>query len=150
MLTKITKQKEDVKMRNAMVWMVVIGMVLVFSGAVSAQQKLVDSVVKGCDKELKTYCKDVTPGEGRGLACLYAFSDKLSAQCEYALYDAAAQLERAVNALAYAANECRDDLTKYCSDIKPGQGRLIQCIEKNDAKISSRCKQALKDTGIKK
>ena len=137
-------------MRHAMVWVVVIGMVLVFSGAASAQQALIDSVVKGCDKELKTYCKDVTPGEGRGLACLYAFSDKLSPQCEYALYDAAAQLERAVNALAYAANECRDDLAKYCADIKPGQGRLLQCIDKNDAKVSGRCKQALKDTGLKK
>jgi hypothetical protein len=133
--------------------------VLVFSGGVSAQQKgpaeavaqgLVDTVGKGCDKELKTYCKDVTPGEGRVLACLYAFSDKLSAQCEYALYDAAAQLERAVNGLSYAVNECRDDLTKFCSNIKPGEGRLLQCIDNNDAKVTARCKQALKDTGLKK
>jgi len=137
-------------MRHAMVWMVVIGMVLVFSGVVSAQQKLIESVSKGCEKELKAYCKDVTPGEGRVLACLYAHEDKLSGQCEYALYDAAAQLERALNALAYAANECRDDLTKFCSDIKPGGGRLMQCIDKNDAKVSNRCKQALKDTGLKK
>jgi hypothetical protein len=146
-------------MRHAMVWMVVIGMVLVLGGVVSAQQKgpaeavaqgIVDSVKKGCDKELKTYCKDVTPGEGRVLACLYAYEDKLSGECEYALYDAAAQLERAVNALSYAVNECRDDLTKFCSDIKPGEGRLLQCIDKNDAKVSSRCKQALKDTGLKK
>jgi hypothetical protein len=63
--------------------------------------------------------------------------------------DAAAQLERALNALAYAANECRDDLTKFCSDIKPG-GRLLQCIDKNDAKVSKGYKQALKDTGFKK
>jgi hypothetical protein len=146
-------------MRKASVWIVVIGMVLVFSGVVSAQQKgpaeavaqgIVDSVKKGCDKELKTYCKDVTPGEGRVLACLYAYEDKLSGQCEYALYDAAAQLERAVNALSYAVNECRDDLTKFCSDIKPGEGRLLQCIDKNDTKVSGRCKQALKDTGLKK
>ncbi len=137
-------------MRHAMVWMVVIGMVLVFSGVVSAQQKLIDSVAKGCDKELKTYCKDVTPGEGRVLACLYAHEDKLSSKCEYALYDAAAQLERALNALSYVANECRDDLTKFCADIKPGEGRLLQCIDKNDAKVSGRCKQALKDTGLKK
>jgi hypothetical protein len=130
--------------------MVVIGMVLVFSGVASAQQGLVDSVAKGCDKELKTYCKDVTPGEGRVLACLYAFEDKLSGQCEYALYDAAVQLERVVNAVAYAANECREELTKYCSEIKPGEGRLLKCIEKNDAKVSKRCKQALKDTGLKK
>jgi hypothetical protein len=133
-----------------MVWMVVVGMVLVFSGVVSAQQGLVESVVKGCEKELTTYCKDVTPGEGRGLACLYAFSDKLSAPCEYALYDAAVQLERVINALTYTVNECRDDLTKYCSNIKPGEGRLLQCIEKNDAKVAKRCKQALKDTGLKK
>ena len=137
-------------MRNAMVLVVVMGMVLVFSGVVSAQQTLIDNVAKGCDKELKTYCKDVTPGEGRILACLYAFEDKLSGQCEYALYDAAVQLERVVNAMAYAANECREELTKYCSDIKPGGGRLLQCIEKNDAKVSKRCKQALKDTGLKK
>jgi hypothetical protein len=146
-------------MRKLMVWMTVIGMVLVFSGVVSAQQKgpdeavaqgIVDSVKKGCDKELNTYCKDVTPGEGRVLACLYAYEDKLSGQCEYALYDAAVQLQRAVEALSYAVNECRDDLTKFCSDIKPGGGRMIQCIDKNDAKVSSRCKQALKDTGLKK
>jgi hypothetical protein len=146
-------------MRHAMMWMVIIGMVLVFSGGVSAQQKgpaeavaqgLVDTVVKGCDKELKTYCKDVTPGEGRVLACLYAYEDKLSGQCEYALYDAAAQLERALNALSYVVNECRDDLTKFCSNIKPGEGRLLQCLDKNDAKVTARCKQALKDTGLKK
>jgi len=137
-------------MRKAMVWMVVIGMVLVFSGVASAQQALIDSVVKGCDKELKTYCKDVTPGEGRGLACLYAFSDKLSAQCEYALYDAAAQLERAIAALSYTVNECRDDLAKFCSNIKPGEGRLLQCLEKNDAKVTARCKSAMKDIGLKK
>ena len=136
-------------MKHAMVWMVVIGMVLVFSGAASAAS-LGDSVSKGCDKELKTYCKDVTPGEGRILACLYAHEDKLTGQCEYALYDAAAQLERAVAALSYTVNECRDDLVKNCAEIKPGEGRLLQCLEKNDAKVTKRCKQALKDTGLKK
>jgi hypothetical protein len=48
------------------------------------------------------------------------------------------------------ANECRDDLKANCSDIKPGEGRLLQCMEKNDAKITTRCKQALKETGLKK
>jgi hypothetical protein len=47
-------------------------------------------------------------------------------------------------------NECRDDLKTYCADIKPGEGRLLQCIEKNDAKVTKRCKQAMKDTGLKK
>jgi hypothetical protein len=84
------------------------------------------------------------------LACLYAYSDKLSSRCEYALYDAMAQLERALTALTFVANECRDDLKTYCADIQPGEGRLLQCLDKNDAKVSSRCKQAMKDTGLKK
>jgi hypothetical protein len=127
----------------------VVGVVLLFGGGASAQQKIVEQVKKGCDKELKTFCKDVTPGEGRVLACLYAFEDKLSGQCQYALYDAAVQLERAVKALAYAANECQDDLKKFCADIKPGEGRLLQCIDKNSAKVSGKCKQAMKDIGLK-
>lgn len=130
--------------------MVVIMMVMVFGGGASAQQTIVESVVQGCDKELKTYCKDVTPGEGRVLACLYSFWDKLSDQCDNALYDAAAQLARAVSALSYVVNECRDDLKTYCSDIQPGEGRLLQCMDRNYTKVSKRCKQALKDTELKK
>jgi hypothetical protein len=70
-------------------------------------------------------------------------------RCEYALYDSAAQLERALNALTYAANECRDDLKSYCADVKPGEGRLRDCLGKNEAKLNARCKAALKDVGLK-
>jgi hypothetical protein len=115
----------------------------------SAGESLVDTVVKGCEKELSSYCANVTPGEGRVLACLYAHGDKLSGQCEYALYDAAVQLERAVAALTYLANECDADLEKYCSSITPGQGRLVDCIDKNSKNISKRCKQAFEDVGLK-
>ena len=110
---------------------------------------LVKTVVTGCKQELETYCKDVTPGQGRVLACLYSRSDKLSGQCEYALYDAAVQLERAVSALSYLVNECKDDLRKICSGIPAGQGRLLNCLETNDKQVSGRCRQALKDTGLK-
>lgn len=130
--------------------MVAFGCTLLSGTLAMSAENLVETVKKGCEKELTTYCKDVTPGEGRVLACLYAHEDKLSGQCEYALYDAAVQLERVVAALTYVANECRDDLKAYCSDVKPGQGRLIDCIEKNKEKVSDRCKQAVKDVGIKK
>ena len=91
----------------------------------------------------------MTPGQGRVLACLYAHGDKLSAKCEYALYDAAVQLERAVAALGYVANECDADLEKFCSSVAAGEGRLPQCLEKNDKQVSGRCKQALKEVGLK-
>ncbi len=125
----------------------VIGLALVLATPVLAAEDLVESVAKGCKKEIKTYCKAVTPGEGRIIAYLYAHGDKLSGQCEYALYDAAVQLERFVAALTYVANECEDDLEKYCSNIRPGQGRLLDCLDKNRKKVSKRCKQAFEDVG---
>jgi len=110
-----------------------------------ASDSLVQTVVDGCKTELETYCKDVTPGEGRVLACIYSRGDKLSNRCEYALYDAAAQLERAVAALSYLINECRDDLVTLCSDVTAGEGRLVDCLSKNQEKVSNRCKQAFVD-----
>ncbi|MBE9533690.1 MAG: hypothetical protein IMF03_01725 [Proteobacteria bacterium] len=129
---------------------IVLSLLFLVAMPVAAEQDLVKSVAQGCKAELETYCKDVTPGDGRILACLYAHGDKLSGKCEYALYDAAVQLERAVAALAYVANECADDLDQYCSEVAIGQGRLLKCLEKNDKKVSQRCKQALKDVGAKK
>ncbi len=121
---------------------------LLFSTA-WADQSLVDSVLNGCKKELESFCNDVTPGEGRLLACLYAHMDKLTTKCEYALYDAAAQLQRAVAALTYVANECDADLEKFCKSVRPGGGRLLDCLNKHDNEIDKRCTQALKDTGLK-
>ncbi len=129
-------------------WVVFFSLVLVVN-TVWAEQNLVDSVLNGCKKELESYCKDVTPGEGRLLACLYAYMDKLSTKCEYALYDAAAQLERAIAALTYVANECDADLEKFCSSVRPGGGRLLDCLNKHEKDIDKRCTQAIKDVGLK-
>mgnify|MGYP006267249847 CR=1 FL=1 len=115
--------------------------------ATTAPISPVETIAEGCKMEIDAHCKNVTQGEFRVLACLYAYSDKLSSRCEYALYDAASQLERAINALAYTASECRDDLKANCADVQPGEGRLLQCLDKNKGKVTSRCKQALKDVG---
>jgi hypothetical protein len=137
-------------MKRTMGYLLAVLLVSFFAGSALAQEGIVQTVKDGCKTELETYCKNVTPGEGRVLACLYAYEDKLSGRCEYALYDASVQLERVVNALSYVANECRDDLKTYCSAVKPGEGRLLDCIEKNKSKVSGRCTQAIQDVGLKR
>ncbi len=128
--------------------LVILGLILLVGSSVMAQG-LVETVVNGCKEELTKYCSNVTPGEGRVLACLYAYEDKLSGRCEYALYDAASQLERAVAALSYVVNECSSDLKEHCAGVAAGEGRLLECLQKNDAHVSQRCKQACKDVGLK-
>jgi hypothetical protein len=136
-------------MRRIMIFFVALAILLFGINSAIAQQDLVETVANGCKTELEKYCNQVTPGQGRVLACLYAYGDKLSSKCEYALYDAAVQLERAVAALSYVANECDADLEKYCASIEPGEGRLLECIEKHDKQVSERCKKAIKDVGLK-
>ncbi len=136
-------------MRKFVFLFLIIGGVLLIVNSVWAQQGLIETVANGCKEEIQKYCSQVTPGEGRVLACLYAYEDKLSGRCEYALYDAASRLERAVAALSYAVNECSADLKQYCSGVASGEGRLLDCLQKNDDKVSKRCKQARKDVGLK-
>jgi hypothetical protein len=145
-------------LKQIIIYLAVCCIVVVVGWPAFAQQKgpdeamaqgIIETVAKGCEKELKMYCAQVTPGEGRVLACLYSFWDKLSDQCDNALYGAAGQLQRAVADLRYVHSECWDDLKAYCAKIQPGEGRLLQCLDKNDAKVTNRCKQAVKDTGLK-
>jgi hypothetical protein len=135
-------------MKKTMLFLSIFALMLAASNGL-AQDDIVETVKKGCEKELDSFCKGITPGEGRVLACLYANGDKLSGSCEYALYDAAAQLERVVAALTYVANECDADLEKFCSQIAPGEGRLLECLKKNKQQLQKRCTQALDDVGMK-
>jgi len=114
----------------------------------SGMESIVESVAKGCEGELSGFCGQVTPGKGRLLACLYAHEDKLSGQCELALYDAAAQLERFIGALTYVANECDEDLEAHCAMVAAGEGRLAQCLLDNKSKLQPRCVTAIEDTGM--
>jgi hypothetical protein len=119
-------------------------MLLGTSGSVLAQD-IVSTVTTGCETEIQNYCSQVTTGEGRLLACFYAHEDKLSGQCQYALYNASAQLEHAVSALNYIAGQCQNDIESNCAGVQAGEGRILECLEANAESVSAACKQAIKD-----
>ena len=104
--------------------------------------------VQSCKTELNIYCNDVTPGNDRPLACLYAHEDKLSSLCENALYNSAQQLLNAVNALSYLATECDADIEKYCANVQPGEGRVLACMEPHLGDVSTRCKNAIHEIDL--
>jgi hypothetical protein len=113
------------------------------------QGQLGDQVLEGCNTELARFCAEVTPDEGRLLACLYAHGDKLSRQCDYALYNAAARLERAISAVTYVASECGAELESHCAQVDVGEGRVAQCLKDHASALSPGCDQALTEVGVK-
>lgn len=121
----------------------IIALVLAAAPA-SAQQSIVDAVKQGCAKELQTYCKDVTAGEGRIASCLYAYEDKLSLGCAVAVYNGILDLEEANESLRVYAKQCSSDLLQYCSTAVPGGGRLYGCLVKNKATLTQECSGAVK------
>ena len=111
-----------------------------------AQDSLLEYVLTSCEADIKQYCSQVTPGEGRLLHCAAAHEDKLSGQCSYALYQAASLLEQLSMAIVYVAESCETEIRTLCGDVKGGEGRILSCLEGNSEALGEPCKKALADT----
>ena len=118
---------------------------LTAGSGVAMAADLVTDLETGCKADIEKYCSQVTPGEGRLLACFFAHEDKLSGQCEYALYDASARLERAISDLNYVATECETDIKTHCGNVEVGEGRILECLNAKPEVVSAPCKQAITD-----
>lgn len=140
-------------MRDIILLTVFALLLLPMPGAWAAEEAqtaegLVEHLIEACEPEIENYCSQVTLGEGRMLACFYAHQDKLSGRCEYALYDAAAQLEDFATAIVYLAKACREDLLKFCSQVAVGEGRVGMCLLDNKSEVSESCSKAIDDVGL--
>lgn len=127
---------------------VAVALVFVSLPIAQAEEGIIDRMVEGCETEIETYCSQVTPGEGRMLACFYAHGDKISARCEYALYEGAAELEEFIDALSLVATECHDELLEFCGEVEIGEGRVGTCLLEHKNEVSEPCAQAIVDTEL--
>ena len=109
----------------------------------AAEESLMDYVQSACQADLDKYCSQVTPGEGRLLYCVAAHEDKLSGQCSYALYEAAALLAELAESVENVATACEPDIESLCGAVEAGEGRILSCLEANKAKASQACKDAV-------
>ena len=107
--------------------------------------KNIDRVENACQTELETYCQTVTPGQGRGIACLYAHNEKLSTQCLTALYQAKNEFRNAIDNVNAFVADCKPDILQLCSKVAIGEGRILACLEKNKDKVAPKCREDLKN-----
>lgn len=121
---------------------------LLTAGGAWAQQELGDQLAEACKTDIENYCIEVTPRDGRLLACAYAHQDKLSARCEYALYDAAAQLEQFAATVTHLARQCHADLLEHCGEVEIGEGRVGTCLLVHELELSHDCRQAIDEVGL--
>jgi hypothetical protein len=128
-------------------WAIALGLALLGATLASPPRVLgqgpTESIRKDCEKELAMYCKDVTPEQGRVLACLYAHGNGLSGQCEFALYEVMNQLEKALSPTVRFMKACDKDARKHCPLVEQGEGRILNCLKEKSAHVSPGCRQAM-------
>jgi hypothetical protein len=98
---------------------------------------------KSCADDIKKYCSDVTPGEGRMLYCMHAHEDKISPKCGFDLEEAAADVQLSADNLKDAITACKAEITGVCGKTLPGQGRIAACLIANKSTASKNCVEAL-------
>jgi len=116
-----------------------------------AERNLAGTLANACKAEIEEYCNDIKPNDLEVIGCLKAQTDdgKLSSRCKFIVNDVSLQVARALVVSSYLVNECSPDLEKHCAGVKAGDGRLLECLQINDAGVSKGCRQALRDAGLK-
>ena len=114
--------------------------------AKAIQTKLAAEAAKlenSCADDIKKYCSDVTPGEGRMIYCMHAHEDKISPKCAYDLEEAAADVQLSTDNLKEAITACKTEISGICGKTQPGQGRIAACLFANRSTASNACGEVL-------
>jgi hypothetical protein len=114
--------------------------------AKAIQTKLAAEAAKlesSCADDIKKYCSDVTPGEGRMIYCMQAHEDKISPKCAFDLEEAATDVQLSADNLKDAITACHAEITGVCGKTQPGQGRIAACLIANKPTASNGCVDAL-------
>jgi hypothetical protein len=95
----------------------------------------VEAVEGACAADIGKFCGSVTRGEGRVLLCMQAHEDQLSNRCQFALYRASRNLERALDRVERIADACWSDIEAHCTNV-PSIGR---CVMEKGGALSPSC-----------
>jgi len=88
---------------------------------------------KPCAGDIAKFCGNVQPGEGHIAGCLKQNEAQLSLGCKV-------HLVQVKEALKEVDQACEDDIAMFCGGVKPGGGRVAECLKANKSHLSRKCK----------
>jgi len=101
-------------------------------------RKLVEDFGKACRRDMDRLCANVQPGRGRILECLGVHQADLSPSCQTEM-SSIAEARRRFSAVKAA---CKADVERLCAGVPQHAGPLLECLQANEARLSSECSPA--------
>lgn len=90
-----------------------------------------------CAEDLKRFCGDVPIGGGRVRSCMRQNEARLSPACRAKQAEAEVRIGDFVRRFA---RECQRDAGRLCSEVKPGKGRILACLLRQQDDLSISCR----------
>jgi len=94
----------------------------------------IETVQGACAADIGKFCGNVSRGEGRVVLCMQAHDDQLSWRCQFAVYRASRNLDRALSRVERIADACWNDIETQCRDVAIGQ-----CVMDKAGSLSTAC-----------
>jgi hypothetical protein len=136
--------------------LLILATMFISNVAIAEGEKLADKLskasiavtvnVQGCDADAAILCPGLPSNSKKSFMCLMAYEDNLSMACKVGIIEAALTLKAGIMAIEHSAKACEIDADKYCLKVKPGSGRIVSCLRKNEANLNKECTAALKET----
>jgi hypothetical protein len=117
--------------------------IILLIGVITTELRAAPSLFESCAADLKTYCSQVIPGDGRILACLYAHEDKINEICDAAIANPADLLDWFFETMRYVMDQCSDDIHKHCENVTYGGGGILNCLAAKEPSLTDNCKKVL-------
>ncbi len=118
-------------------------LVILLACVTTNKQLAAQSIFESCSKDIESYCSQVTPGNGRLSACIYAHEDKVSDECDAATGDLSNLLDWFLETVRYTLDQCADDIQKYCTETEFGEGRILSCLAEKSSQLTDGCQEAV-------
>jgi cysteine rich repeat protein len=89
---------------------------------------------QACQADVERLCPGIKAGPERH-ACMQQHKDQVSPECREFFSEA---MERR-GEMQDAMRDCQGDAQKFCKGVKPGEGRVLDCLKQHQGELSQAC-----------
>lgn len=95
-----------------------------------------EETARPCKDDAAKLCQGIKPGGGAVAKCLKEHSSELSPACKK-------NISKAKKKAREVKEACKDDAQRLCEGIKPGGGKIVQCLKQHEDELTAECKEKM-------